>query len=213
LEHPNIVPLLGWTVTPYLSFISPWCKKGNIKRHLKKFSKIERLQLLLGIAKGLEYLHSRRPPVVHGDLKPENVLLSDQGEPLLTDFGMSIILGQEELYSSSHLCGGSIPWMSPELMKEGSKSCQSDVYSFGSLAFTVLTGEVPHSGLTDPQILLKVCDDVNPRDPIDDWNKFPRLQGSIGKLLRDCWSRPLDARPSMSAVVGRLTIILESRRS
>lgn len=215
LDHPNIVPLIGWTLTPNLSFISPWYKQGNLARYLKtkKISRKERLQLLLGIAKGLKHLHSLSPPVVHGDLKPDNVLLSDKGEALLTDFGLSTIVGQESMYSPSHRRGGSVPWMSPEQMFEEAKSCQSDVYSFGSLAFAVLTGKTPHHGLTSGQIICKVCNPIHPRDPVKNWSNYPRLQGPVGDLLRDCWSRPPDARPSMSEVVRRLTTLLESHEA
>ncbi|KAG8947060.1 hypothetical protein FRC04_011240 [Tulasnella sp. 424] len=220
LDHPNIVPLIGWTLTPKLSFISPWYRRGNLAHYLKikKISRTEQLQLLLDIAKGLEYLHSRSPPVVHGDLKPvssfflvqDNVLLSDEGEALLTDFGLSTIMGQESMYSPSHHRGGSVPWMSPEQMSEESKSCQSDVYSFGSLAFAVLTGKTPHHGLTSGQIICQVCHPINPRDPVKNWSNFPRLRGSVGDLLRDCWSRSPAARPPMSEVVRRLNTLLES---
>ncbi|KAG8913351.1 hypothetical protein FRC01_004583, partial [Tulasnella sp. 417] len=193
-QHPNIVPLIGWTLTPSLSFISPWYKQGNLYGHLKNLSDTQRIHVLLGIAKGLECLHSRTPPVAHGDLKPENILMSDSGDPLLADFG------------------GSFPWMSPEQMIEGSRSCQSDIYSFGSLAFTIMTGELPHAGLTDGQIAFKVCNRKDPKDPVEDWSKYPRLQGPIKDLLSDCWSRSPNARPSMTATVQRLTPLLESSK-
>ncbi|KAG9047869.1 copper transport protein ctr1 [Tulasnella sp. UAMH 9824] len=210
-KHPNIVPLIGWTLTPNLAFISPWYGQGNLYRHLNGLSDARRIQIALGIAKGLECLHSRNPPVIHGDLKPENILLSDCGEPLLADFGLSTIVGEERMYTSSHRVGGSFPWMSPEQMTEGSRSCQSDVYSFGSLAFTVMTGELPHAGLTDGQITLKVCDIKDPKDPVEDWNKYPLLPAPVKDLLRDCWSRSPDARPSASAIVHRLTVLLEPK--
>lgn len=63
--------------------------------------------------------------------------MSDSGEPLLADFGLSTIVGEERMYTSSHRVGGSVPWMSPQQMIEGSRSCESDIYSYGSLAFTV----------------------------------------------------------------------------
>ncbi|KAG8926171.1 hypothetical protein FRC01_009254 [Tulasnella sp. 417] len=208
LKHPNIVPLIGWTLTPSLSFISPWYEKGNLLKHLRILSDMKPMQPLLGIAKGLEYLHSQAPPVVHGDLKPENILLSDEGQPLLADFGLSTILGEEEMYSSSHRLGGSLAWMAPECMTGGARSCQSDVYSFGNLAFAVLTGELPYKGLADCQITLKVCDATKPGGPVEDWSKYPRLRGSIGDLLRACWSRSPEARPSISTIVERLTKLL-----
>lgn len=212
-DHPNIVPLIGWTLTPNLSFISPWYEKGNLYGHLKSLSWSQQLHVLFGIAKGLDYLHSCSPPIVHGDLKPENILFSDWGEPLLADFGLSTVLGEEEMYTFSHRIGGSMPWMAPECMLGGPRSCESDIYSFGSLIFTVQTGELPHAGLTDGQITLRVCNSSNPKDPVEDWNKYPQLQGSVGDLLRDCWLRSPQARPTMSAVVARLTVLLESLES
>lgn len=210
LVHPNIVPLIGWTLKPHLSLISPWQEQGDLSHHLESLSEIQKVQLLLGIAKGLEYLHSRNPPVVHGDIKPENILLSDQGEPLLTDFGLSAILEDEMMYSASRSMGGSTPWMSPECMLGEPGSRQSDVYSFGNLAFTIMTRTLPHAGLTPNQITLRVCNSEDPKDPVDDWNKYPQLEGLIKDLLKDCWSRSPDARPSMLVVVQRLTTLLES---
>ncbi|KAG8927937.1 hypothetical protein FRC01_006687 [Tulasnella sp. 417] len=166
LDHPNIVPLFGWTLTPSPSFISPWFEEGNLWARLKGLSEFSRINLLIGIANGFEYLHSCKPPVVHGDLNPENILLSDQGEPLLTDFGLSTILGEEDLYTSSHRVGGSLPWMAPECVVGKARSCHSDIYSFGSLTFTVVTDELPHTGLTHGQITLKVCDRSNPKIPL-----------------------------------------------
>ncbi|KAG8947062.1 hypothetical protein FRC04_011242 [Tulasnella sp. 424] len=210
LNHPNIVSLIGCTLTPSLSFISPWYQRGNLNRHLKNHSETEKLRLVLGIAKGLEYLHSRSPPVVHGDLKPENILLSDHGEPLLTDFGLSTILGEEAMYTPSHPFGGSTPWMSPECIRGESRLCQSDIYSFGSLAFKVMTGTSPHAGLTHYQITLNVC---NSKYPVDDWSKYPQLQDSVKDLIKHCWAGLPNARPSMPEVVQRLTTLLDSYES
>ncbi|KIO17397.1 hypothetical protein M407DRAFT_228408, partial [Tulasnella calospora MUT 4182] len=204
-NHPNIVPLIGWTLTRNLSFISPWYEQGNLYRHLKSLSETQKIHVVLGIAKGLECLHSCNPPVAHGDLKPENVLLSDQKEPLLADFGLSTILGEEKMYTPSHGVGGSAPWMSPEQMVEGSRSCESDVYSFGNLAFAVMTGELPYAGFTDLQTRYKVYNSKDSNGPVEDWSAYPQLQGPIKDLLKGCWSWSPSTRPSMSAVVRRLT--------
>ncbi|KAG9034603.1 hypothetical protein FS837_002163 [Tulasnella sp. UAMH 9824] len=130
------------------------------------------LSWLLGIAKGLDCLHSHNPPVVHGDLKPNasevNILLSDQGEPLLADFGLSTIMGKEKTYKTFYRVGGSVPRKSPECIEAEFKSTQSDSYSFGTLAFMVLTGQLPYSGLTDTQVTIRVSNGNSPYGPVED---------------------------------------------
>lgn len=212
-SHPNIVPLIGWTVKPYFSFIYPWYKEGNLSSHLNRLSDTRKLHILLGVAKALQCLHAHIPPMFHGDIKPDNILLSDSGDPLLADFGLSKILGEEAMYTSSHRAGGSMPWMSPECMMEGLKSCQSDVYSFASLAFTVLTGELPYAGLAYGQISVKVCGNNSSNGPIEDWVKYPQLNGPIKGILMGCWSPSPSKRPSMSTIVQQLSSLLESRES
>lgn len=207
-SHPNIVPLIGWTLKPSLAFIYPWYERGNLSNHLHYLSDTQKLYILIGIAKALECLHSRG--VIHGDIKLDNILLSDSGEPMLADFGLSRILGEETMYTSSHHGGGSMPWMSPECMMQGVKSCQSDVYSFGSLVFAIMTGKLPYTGLAYGQISVKVCDTNNLNGPVQDWNAYPQLQEPIKNLLLGCWSPSPSARHSMSAVVQRLTALLES---
>lgn len=71
-----------------------------------------------------------------------------------------------------------------------------------------MTGELPYAGLLESQILVKVYDYNSLEGPIDDWDRYPQLEGPIKDLLKDCWSWLPSARPTMSAVVGRLTTSL-----
>lgn len=73
-----------------------------------------------------------------------------------------------------------------------------------------MTGELPYDGLPDPQISLKVCDINSPDGPVEDWKKYPQLQGLVKELLMDCWSQLPSARPSMSAIIQRLNTLLDS---
>ncbi|KAG8945161.1 hypothetical protein FRC04_001140 [Tulasnella sp. 424] len=137
LVHPNIVPLIGYMLVPSLRFICPWYKQGNLWQYLNKNPDAQKLKLLHGIAKALDYLHSRSPRIAHGDIKPANVLIDDQNEARLGDFGLATILGEEHMYTVSHQQAGTRRWMAPEQILGGSRSCESDAYSFGSLAFWV----------------------------------------------------------------------------
>lgn len=157
----------------------------------------------------------------------------------MADFGLSTIQGEEAMYTLSHHVGGALPWMSPESMVHGLKSCESDIYSFGILAFTVsdfrpirfplmrlfltpwqfpsapflfqvLTGELPYAGLREYSIISRACDENNRNGPVDNWSTYPQLQGQIQDLLLGCWSLSPKDRLRMSVIVQRLTTLLES---
>ncbi|KAF8340585.1 kinase-like domain-containing protein [Cantharellus anzutake] len=85
------------------------------------------------MANGLHYLHSHEPPIIHGDLKPENVLISDQGEAQLCDFGLSRALNELSTgaQTTSTMLGYTIRYSSYEVIIEEMKTVFSDVYAFG----------------------------------------------------------------------------------
>ncbi|KAG6336080.1 hypothetical protein ID866_3006 [Astraeus odoratus] len=87
LHHENVLPLLGITFEfdHTVSMVSAWMEKGNAYEYVQDKS-IDPRPLLSDIANGLEYLHNHNPPIYHGDLKGNNVLISDDGRALLTDF-------------------------------------------------------------------------------------------------------------------------------
>jgi serine/threonine protein kinase len=94
------------------------------------------------IALGLAYLHSRRPPVLHGDLKAVNVLVNASGDAMLADFGLSRINRDISTRSSHVNVAGSLRWMAPERLREGRLTAATDVYAFALTAFEASTS--PH---------------------------------------------------------------------
>ncbi|KAG8944680.1 hypothetical protein FRC04_001644 [Tulasnella sp. 424] len=200
--HPNVVPLLGVTFIPVLSLISPWYEKGNLRSYLASNPNVDRLKLLLDVATGLAHLHSQNPSVVHGDIKPENVLINDNGDALIMDFGLAMVMEENPLYSNSHRQGGSVRWMAPELLLNSkvTRSCNTDVYSYGGVVFEVMTGEIPHSMLQDAKINFAICDPTSPKEPFDNWERYPQLPEIIKKIIMMCWSRRPEKRPSMKGI-------------
>lgn len=93
--------------------------------------------------RGLAYLHSQTPPICHGNIKPENVLINDSDEATLSDFGLSRLLESfiphTRLAASGEVLVGS-SYMAPELWAEEKSTCEGDVYAFGGLILIVSPG-------------------------------------------------------------------------
>ncbi|KAG8964846.1 hypothetical protein FRC00_000881 [Tulasnella sp. 408] len=171
------------------------------------------------IAKALEHLHSRTPKIVQADIKPENILINDQGDALITDFGMATVLGEDHWYTPSHLHGGTMQWMAPEILlgQSDKRSRTGDVYSFGSLTCYIMIGRVPHASRSIGQVISALNGTKGSSEPIDKWNVHPEFQdyfgGLVAGIIRRCWSRAPNERPLMQAIVKELSSLIERRES
>ncbi|KAG6329714.1 hypothetical protein ID866_9374 [Astraeus odoratus] len=138
LRHDNILPLLGITTEFDLtvSIISLWMEKGNAHDYVQDVA-VDPRPLIGDIARGLHYLHNHQPSVVvHGDLKGVNVLISEKGQALLTDFGFSVLANSSFSLSTPNSPGGTMNWMAPEHFDGdgGEVTPASDVWAFGMTA-------------------------------------------------------------------------------
>jgi len=206
LHHENIVPLLGITLHPSFGLISPWYEYGNVARYLKRHPEANRTMLTQDIALGVSYLHSQSPPVIHGDLKPDNVLIGPTGRAKISDFGLSAAFEDLQLFTTVSLYAGSARYMAPEVV-EGTahKSCSSNVYSFGTVAFEIVTGATPFGSLRqDTQVILAISQG---KKPLSTDVSYPRLQGPMGNLLQECWTSVPTGRPSMSDISSQLSLL------
>ncbi|KAG8724263.1 hypothetical protein FRC09_020551 [Ceratobasidium sp. 395] len=107
--------------------VSPWMENGNLMTYIKRNSSVNRYQLCTEVAQGLAYLHKRE--MVHGDLKAANVLISDRGVAMLTDFGNAILsLSTVQFGGTETGCKISAPEL---MMESGKHSRPADVYALG----------------------------------------------------------------------------------
>ncbi|KAI6010923.1 kinase-like domain-containing protein [Pisolithus orientalis] len=209
LRHENIIPVLGITteIDLTVSIVSPWMEKGNAHIYVKNKA-INPCPLMIDIARGLQYLHTRREgPVFHGDLKGPNVLISDRGRALLADFGFSYLANSTFNMTVSGKVGFSIYWTAPEiLLDEVDISAEADVWSFGMTLLELFTREVPFHQYTRNAIMRKMYRMETPDRPSDE-QTCSRLTDQWWDICRQCWNVEPSSRPMISDVLQIITSI------
>ncbi len=206
LTHSNIVPIIDYgneEGSPYL--VMPLIKGGTLKDHLlkKTFGVGEAARLLAPIARALDYAHSHG--ILHRDVKPGNILITDSGDPLLSDFGVAKILEEGD---SSTLTGTGVGLGTPEFMAPeqwvGKASAASDQYSLGVVFFEMVTGHKPYTADTPAAVLLKQANEPlpRPRDFVSD------LPDEVEKVLFKCLAKkPEDRYASMAEFASALNVL------
>ncbi|KAF9651621.1 kinase-like protein, partial [Thelephora ganbajun] len=203
LSHPNILPFLGVISTDShpLSIVSKWMSNGNISEFLKHDVQFNRRPLLIDIARGLDYLHSQN--VIHGDLKGPNILIDDNKNAVLCDFGMaSITADAESAHASTTNSAGSIRWMAPERLSifDGTSeparhttrvTKESDMYSLAMVVVEIFAGHTPFSDVPDAGVILKLSQQKRPNKP--EGAVQLGLTNPIWETVETCWkTRPSD---------------------
>ncbi len=154
LKHPHIVNLLAFGMSideiPYL--VMDYAPNGTLRQRHPKGTRLPLdtiISYLSPLAQALQYAHDRR--VIHRDVKPENVLIGQNGEILLSDFGIAVTAPIEQSLKTQNQ-GGTIPYMAPEQIR-GKPQPASDQYTLGIMAYEWLCGIRPFQGSTMWEII------------------------------------------------------------
>ncbi|KAI3444509.1 hypothetical protein Pfo_001174 [Paulownia fortunei] len=151
VRHKNLVRLLGYCVEgAYRMLVYEYVDNGNLDQWLHgdvgEVSPLTweiRINIIIGTAKGLAYLHEGlEPKVVHRDIKSSNILLDRQWHPKLSDFGLAKLLNSERSYVTTRVMG-TFGYVAPEYACTGMLNEKSDIYSFGILIMEIITGRSP----------------------------------------------------------------------
>ncbi|XP_034601459.1 serine/threonine-protein kinase CTR1 isoform X2 [Setaria viridis] len=209
LRHPNIVLLMGAvTQPPNLSIVTEYLSRGSLYRLLHRHSAREnlderrRLSMAFDVAKGMNYLHKRNPPIVHRDLKSPNLLVDKKYTVKVCDFGLSRL--KANTFLSSKTAAGTPEWMAPEVLRDEPSNEKSDVYSFGVILWELMTLQQPWSNLNPAQVVaavgfkgrrLEIPSSVDPK---------------VAALIESCWVREPWRRPSFASIMESLKPLIKT---
>ncbi|CAL4974992.1 unnamed protein product [Urochloa decumbens] len=151
LKHRNLVQLLGWCDSRHgLLLVYELVAQGSLDRHLHSSDSDsfltwpERYQIILGLGSALRYLHQEwEQRVVHGDIKPSNIMLDDSLGTKLGDFGLARLGDHGGRWQTTKAVLGTAGYIDPEFVNTRHPSTHADVYSFGIVLLEVVSGRSP----------------------------------------------------------------------
>jgi serine/threonine protein kinase len=192
LQHPHILPVFDYgQVDGYSYIVMPFLQNGTLAELLqvrrRTISEINQIITQLGGALG--YAHARG--MIHRDVKSSNVLIDEQGNCLLTDFGLArMIQASSESLTSAGAIMGTPSYMSPEQGKGDSLDGRSDLYSLGIIFYEMLTGQVPYQDKLPMMVVIKHI-----RDPLPSVRELaPELNDAIERVVIKSLAKEPDER-------------------
>ncbi len=189
LHHPNLLNISHFDVfenCPYL--VMPFCENGSVSHRIGQMPETEIWKFILDVSCGLSFLHNQNPPVVHQDIKPDNILITSDGRYVISDFGISRSFRTQMSRSRTNNkinSSGTLAYMGPERFSEKPMVVlASDIWALGMTIYETITGDVLWEGMGG-------CVQLNGA-------RIPALSGvspELSRLVSAClaaetWNRP-----------------------
>lgn len=195
LKHPHIVSYLGHDCLDSSLYIYlEYMPGGSVASVLAQFGAFEESLIAVytrELLEGLEYLHTRRPPVVHRDIKGANVLVGIDCRVKLSDFGCS----KRAMETLSRTMRGSVPWMAPEVIQQTGYGRSADIWSFGCVVIEMATGGPPWGKFDN---LFAFCARIAMSEDT------PPVPGHLSAVCRDFVCTCVQREPLLRPVAGDL---------
>ena len=216
VSHVNIVSFVGYSMDPFLLIVMGFVSGGTLKNFVKNQDPADppsvktMMKILIGSATGLAYLHATEPmPILHRDIKSENILLTDDFEPRVADLGEARVMAEDHAMTMVGTAG----YTAPEVLRAEHYDTAADVFSFAIVMCELLTLRAPYSDmmkndmgeriLNFSQISAMTQKKVGGLRP-----SLPEgMDDKIVRLIRKSWSSDAARRPSFAVIVVRLNLI------
>jgi serine/threonine protein kinase len=203
LNHPCVVRIFGFNLPPLTEFAEiqmEYAQNGSLDSVLKRVRSrsIPRFWdptgigiIICGIVLGMRFVHSQG--FIHRDLKPLNILINENGEALIADFGTSRSESDDATLTGAT---GTVHYAAPEMYKDGGITNKVDVFSFGLILYEILVGRAVFRSSKPPlRVMKRVLS-----------GEMPAIPESVGKVMQSliarCWSLKAEDRPSFDDILN-----------
>ena len=209
LAHPNIATVFEYGQDRGTSFIAMEFLEGRTLDKILKERRLdyeEGLRIALQVTSALKLVHERG--LIHRDLKPANIMVMDDGEVKLLDFGICRSTGESSITQEGMLVG-TVLYMSPEQVLGEDLTLRSDVFSLGSVFYHAFTGELPFPGKSFPEVCMSILE-AAPTRPGD---VRPDCPPALQEFLERCHHRAPEERYATGAeAYGALLAVADNLR-
>ena len=189
LEHPNIVNIydVGSEAGMYY-IVMEYIAGMTLKTYIEKKGSLnykETISIAIQVGRGIEAAHKNG--IVHRDIKPQNIMISNDGKVKVTDFGIARAASNNTIHSDVM---GSVHYTSPEQARNGFVDYKSDIYSLGIVMYEMVTGRVPYDGDTAVAVAIQHLQD----EMVPPSRYAPDLPHSLEMIILKCTQKSPDRR-------------------
>ncbi|PNX96557.1 PAS domain-containing/tyrosine kinase family protein, partial [Trifolium pratense] len=205
LRHPNVLLFMGAIYSQEKhAIVTELLPRGSLFRTLHKnnqtFDIRRHLRMALDVARGMNYLHHRNPPIVHRDLKSSNLLVDKNWNVKVGDFGLSKLKDATLLTTKSGR--GTPQWMAPEVLRSEPSNEKSDVFSYGVVLWEIMTQSIPWKDLNSLQVV-GIVGFMDRRLDLPEG-----LDPHVASIINDCWQSDPEQRPSFEELIQRMMLAI-----
>lgn len=189
LEHPNIVNIYDvGSQDGFYYIIMEYVQGITLKTYIEKKGRLnykETLSIAIQVGRGIQAAHAKN--IIHRDIKPQNIIISNDGKVKVTDFGIARAVSEHTIHSDVM---GSVHYASPEQARNGYVSNRSDIYSLGIVMYEMVTGRVPYDGDSTVAVAIKHLQD----EMVPPSEYAPDVPISLEKIILKCTQKSADRR-------------------